>query len=261
MDHRDKQHLTPLQPACLNELTRLTRLSFKGLNDPTGNPHRVDGAPYAFELPELKDLCLKCLWARHLKLQCTQLKLLQIESCAIRKLSLQASLEHLHHEDSALVLIHKGFPITNLIGLTYLSLDGGYDTKSEAMVFQELPLMTRLQFLELHIGMCSLPANLPSTLRDLTLFFSADRVWDSSAIPLLQQLPEAESMCIYIHPKHKAFIGVQSLDHDLRPFLAMKSLEFLQLGDSQIWKASALSQLGELEAEVVRTGKKLQLRY
>ena len=80
-------------------------------------------------------------------------------------------------------------------------------------------------------------------------------------IPLLQQLPKAEAICIYIHPMHNAFIGTQSLDHDLRPFLAMKALHFLQLGNSQIWKASALSQLGELEAEVIRTGKKLQLGY
>ena len=176
MGHRDKQHLTPLQPAYLNELTRLTRLSFSGLMDPNSRTHGVDGPPYALELPELKDLRLKCLWASHLELQCTQLKRLRIESCAIGKLSLQASLKHLHHGNSALCILHEGFPITNLIGLTYLSLDGCTDTESEAMLFQGLPYMTRLQIMELYIGMCSLPASLPSSLRELTLFFSPNRV-------------------------------------------------------------------------------------
>ena len=59
------------------------------------------------------------------------------------------------------------------------------------------------------------------------------------------------------------------MDHSLKPNLAMRSLRHLQFlnsdyckGDApQVWKASALRQLGELEAEVVRSGKKPQLTY
>ena len=122
MDPTDKQQL--LQPAYLNQLTRLTRLAFNGPFDPDGGAHEADGPDYALELPELEVLCLDYLWAGKLELQCPQLKRLSIEDCAVRKLYLQASLEHLHHEDNELALIHEGFPITNLMGLTNLSLSG-----------------------------------------------------------------------------------------------------------------------------------------
>ena len=88
-------------------------------------------------------------------------------------------------------------------------------------------------------------------------------------IPLMQQLPRVESIRISIYSQDGGSIGDKSLDHDLRPFLAMSSLRLLQFGKSfrwnesasQLWKASTLRQLGELEAEVVKLGKKLQLRY
>ena len=125
-------------------------------------------------------------------------------------------------------------------------------------VLQRLPLMTWLHELDLQFYACSLPANLSSSLRDLTLVFHESSSWDSSVIPLVQQLPGMVSIRIRIDVQHT---GDLSLDHDLRPFLAMKSLRRLQLGDSQVWRANALRQLGELEAEVVRPGKRLELRY
>ena len=155
-------------------------------------------------------------------MQCPQLKHLRILGCAFGTLDLQASLEHLHHADSAPLIIHEGFPITNLIGLTYLSLDGSdYDVITEAVLFQGLPLMTRLHFLHLLINMCSLPAALPNGLQNLTIIFSHKRVWDSSIIPLLQQLPGVETIRIYTPSQGIGFIGDRSLDHDLRSFLAM----------------------------------------
>ena len=88
-------------------------------------------------------------------------------------------------------------------------------------------------------------------------------------IPLVQQLPKVESIRIDVCSQPKALIGDKSLDHSLRPFLAMKSMRHLQFWSSQsgtasasqVGKASAPRQLGELEAEVVRLGEKLQLRY
>ena len=250
-----------LQPAYLNELTRLTRLSLDGATPQNGQAHEDDGPHYAFQLPELASLHLSNLWAGILNLLCPQLTRLHIEGCAISKLYLHASLKHLHYEFSAILLMHKGFPITNLIGLTYLSCYASLDIDSEAVLVQGLPLMTQLQFLELQINRGKLPASLPSSLRDLTMTFSANRAWDSSVIPLVQQLPEARAIRIYVETKRNAFIGNLSLDHDLMPFLAMTSLNYLVLGNPQVWKASALCQLGEVEAEVVRSGKKLFLRY
>ena len=260
MDPADKQHL---QPAYLNQLTRLTRLAFGESAD--SDSHEEDGFHYAFELPELKMLCLGCLWASNLQLHCPQLKHLRFAGCFIGKVYLQASLESLHHMDSVSLLIHEGFPMTNLIGLTYLSFNSSdYDTTGgtlEAVLFQGLPSMTRLRVLDLSISLGSLPANLPNSLQDITIFFSYGRVWDSSVIPLLQQLPRVEAIRIYTPSPGIGFIGDSSLDHDLRPFLAMKSLKVLQLGNSNMWKPSALHQLGELEAEVVKSGSKLDFDY
>ena len=255
-----------LHPAYLNELTRLTRLVFCELDDPGGLGHGGGWPHYALRLPELKVLCLDYLRAGNLELQCPQLKVLRIEDCVMGRLDLQASLEHLHFDNvirgsRAPKILHEGFPITNLDGLTYLNLDVDYDIKSQAVLFHRLPLMTQLQALHLHINECSLPAKLPSSLRDLTVAFKAKRVWDSSVILLVQQLPAVESIGIYVELHHSAFIGDLSLDHDLRPFLAMKSLRHLWFGSSQAWKGSALRQLGELEAEVMRLGKNLKLSY
>ena len=255
MDSVDRQ---PLQPAYLNQLTRLTRLAF-GEIDPTGN--WAEAFPYVFKLPVLRVLCVDCLGASNLQLQCPQLQTLRIERFSIGKLHLRASLEHLHYAEGGDFSIHEGFPITNLLGLTYLSLDVSYDTVTEAALLQGLPLMTRLHVLNMRIKTCSLPAILPGSLRDITLSFSYDKAWDSSVIPLLQQLPGVESIRVIPLPQGICFLGDRSLDCDLRPFLAMKSLKVLQLGDSRVWKASALRQLGEFEAEVVRSGKTLELRY
>ena len=254
-----------LQPAYLNQLTRLTRLALTGLEDledPDGLALQGGYPHYAFELPELKALELDNLWLEDVELQCPRLKLLRIEGSLMKKLSLEASLEDLHLGDCTPDLLHEGFPVVNLIGLTNLSLGGQYETDSEAALFRRLPLMTRLRALYLNISEFSLPADLPKSLRDLTLVFYRKERWDSSVIPLLQQLPEAERICIEIHVyPPAAVIGDLGLDHDLTPFLAMRSLRSLHLGNSQVWKASALRQLGELEAGVARSGKKLKLTY
>ena len=255
MDPVDRQ---PLQPSYLNQLTRLTRLEF-GASDPNGD--WTEAFQYAFKLPALQVLCVDCLGASDLQLQCPQLQTLRIERFSIGKLHLRASLEHLHYADGGDFSIHEGFPITNLTGLTYLSLDVSYDTVTEAALLQGLPLMIGLHVLDMRIGSCGLPAILPGSLRDITLSFSYHKAWDSSVIPLLQQLPGVESIRVHPLPQGICFLGDESLDCDLRPFLAIKSLKLLQLGDSQVWKASALRQLGDFEAEIVRSGKKLQLRY
>ena len=255
-----------LQPAYLNELIRLTQLALSELDGPSDLAHEGDLPHYALGLPELQVLCLSYLRVGNLELQCPQLKVLRVQDCVMSSLYLEASLEHLHFDNiirasRAPKILHEGFPITNLDGLTYLSLDVDYDIDSQAVLFQRLPLMTQLQTLHLHINECSLPVKLPNSLRDLTVAFKAKRVWDSSVILLVQQLPNVESIDIYVELHHSAFIGDLSLDHDLRPFLAMKSLRHLWFGNSQAWKGSALRQLGELEAEVLRLGKNLKLRY
>ena len=255
MDSVDKQLL---HPAYLNVLTRLTRLAFGEAND--SDSHEEE-AHYAFELPELKVLCIYNLWAAALDLHCPQLISLRVDGCAIGKLCLQAyALEHLHNACSAPFFIHEGFPITNLIGLTYLSLDVASDIETEAVLFRGLPLMTRLRVLDLPMN-TRLPAKLPDSLRDLTLVFCSDKAWDSLVIPLMQQLPGVESIRIWFSSGHPSFMGDKCIDHDLMPFLAMKSLKLLLLGKTYVWRASALRQLGELEAEVVRLGMRLELLY
>ena len=265
----DRSDLSLLQPAYLKELTRLTWLSiYEELDvsdeaDPELWPH------YALEFPELKDLNLDSLRAGNMELQCPQLCILSMQDCIVGELRIQASLKDLCLSNSTYVLLHEGFPMSNLSGLTRLRFDGNEGISPEAAIFEQLPLMTQLQALHLGIHLCSLPANLPSSLRDLTLAFSTDRAWDSLVIPLVQQLPRVESIRISIWSQHAGSIGDKSLDHDLRPFLAMSSLRLLQFSKSlrwdenasQLWKASTLRRLGELEAEVVRLGKKLQLRY
>ena len=252
-----------LQPAYLIELSRLTRLAIDVLDDTSGDAYDYNQIRYTLRLPQLKVLCLTNLYIDTMELHCPQLQLLRIVFCAM-DVYLQASLEHLHLEDSSLD-VHKGFPSTNLAGLTYLCIDDADGPDAEA-----LPLMTRLHTLKFQVWQLGrLPAKLPNSLRDLTLVFSTDERWDSLVIPLVQQLPEVESIRIDIHSHRRDLIGHLSLDHNLRPFLAMRSLRHLQFWNSmyckgnapQLWKASALRQLGELEAEVVRSGKKLQLRY
>ena len=260
MSARDMQLL---QPAYLNELTRLTRLEF---GEEKSLDSHENGVHYAFELPELKVLELKGVSASNLEFQCWQLRVLSIECCTIGKLHLQASLEHLHHELSTPILLHAGFPVTNLIGLTYLHLEDDGDKEAEAVLLHGLPLMSWLRILYLTIHKCSLPASLPSSLQEFSLDFSDDREWDSAVIPLVQQLPRVESIRIYASSQRSGPFGDKSLDHDLRPFLAMESLKLLKLGDpdypnSQVWKASAFRQLGELETEVVRLGKDLEIVY
>ena len=247
IDPADKQLL---QPIYLNQLTSLTRLEL-GESGPISD--WADEFHYALKLPALKVLCVDCLKASNLQLQCPQLKTVHIESFISARLHLQASLKHLHYAKGGEFSIHEGFPITNLIGLTCLSLRVTYDIDTGAALSQALPLMTRLRILNMVINMCSLPVTLPSSLRDVTLRFSSSREWDSSVIPLLQQLPYVESICIIPFDARVGLVGDLSLDHDLRPFLAMRSLRLLQLGcegHSHVWKASALRQLGEFEAEV-----------
>ena len=265
----DRSDLSLLQPAYLKELTRLTWLSFYEEADDIDDADQVLWPHYAFEFPELKHLDFSNLRAGNVDMQCPQLCLLSIQDCIMGKLHIQASLKDLCLSHSTYVLLHEGFPMSNLSGLTCLRLVGNDDFNSEAAIFRRLPLMTALQDLHLGINLCSLPATLPKSLRNLTLSFSSDGAWDSSVIPLMQQLPRVESIRISIYSQDGGSIGDKSLDHDLRPFLAMSSLRLLQFGKSfrwnesasQLWKASTLRQLGELEAEVVKLGKKLQLRY
>ena len=230
LDRRDPQLL---QPAYLNELTRLTRLALSGVDHTGAFAQGHDRYHYAFEFPKLKVLSVTGISVDTLELQCPQLEVLRVEGCAMDETRLQAPLQHLHLEESILCFKPAGFPVTDLTGLTYLCLDGTDGPDTEA-----LPLMTRLHTLKLDIFACGLPASLPNSLRDLTLVFSSDEIWDSSFIPLVQQLPSVELICIDIQSHRCDLIGHQSLDHDLRPFLAMRSLRHLQFRNLQSADAS-----------------------
>ena len=128
-----------LQPAYLNQLSRLTRLAFYEAFTPEGLAHQRPHPRYAFALPELKALELDNIWLGDVELQCPRLKLLRIEASLMEKLSLEASLEDLHLDNRSPNILHEGFPIANLIGLTNLSLGGQYRTDSDAALFQRLP--------------------------------------------------------------------------------------------------------------------------
>ena len=191
------------------------------------------------------------------------------------KLCLRAPLKDMQFYDSDIFSLHEGFPLSNLLGLTRLVLHtlDYREEGTEETVFKGLPLMKCLQLLYLSITRDRLTGDhaLPASLREVRLFYwgetAATSRWDSSLVPVLQQLPAVEVIKLQFGMPRTSWnhadrpFGDQELDFPLSPFIKMKSLRILQLGTYRFWKPEAMRQLGMFEAELARSRSKLRFLY
>ena len=177
--------------------------------------------------------------------------------------------------ESDIFSLHEGFPLSNLLGLTRLVLHTleYREEGTEETLFRGLPFMMCLQLLDLSITRDRLTGNhaLPASLREVRLFYwgktAATSRWDSSLVPVLQQLPAVEVIKLQFGMPRSSWnhadrpFGDQELDFPLSPFMQMKSLRVLQLGTYRFWKPEGMRQLGIFEAELVRSRSKVRLMY
>ena len=188
---------------------------------------------------------------------------------------LRAPLEDMQILSSNVFCLHDGFPLSNMLGLTRLTLspNSGHEPGIDEALFKGLSLMTRLQLLDLLITCDRLTGShaLPASLREIRLLYwdstAVSSQWDGSLVPVLQQLPAVEVIWLDFgtadnpwHHAHRPF-GHQELDFPLSPFREMKSLRVLHLGSYRFWKPEAMRQLGIFEAELARSHSKLRFTY
>ena len=148
------------------------------------------------------------------------------------KLCLRAPLKDMQFHDSDTFSLHEGFPLSNLLGLTRLVLSTSEyrEEGAEEALFKGLPLMTRLQLLDLSVTRDRLSGKhaLPASLREIRLFYwgmtAATSRWDSSLVPILHQLPAVEVIKLQFGMPRISWnraerpFGDQELDFPLSPF-------------------------------------------
>ncbi len=250
------QQQLQLQPQLLSQLTALTAMTYSVMEG-----EELDGLPgEILSLPELTTLHVKFYCGRDLALECPKLTHLTMEECdPLGLISLQAPLQHLEAGSCGVFEIHAGFPLTNFLDLIFLGIDCP-DTCEEQLC-EALPLMTKLQTLQLFLSQGRLLQSLPQSLCEVTLHFMPARGWDDALIPVLQQLPELRDLWIFFCTTDEDTYHLASLSCDLRPFMAMHKLRTLHLGDWQAWTPSPLRALGEFHEELLSSGSKLKLKY
>ena len=211
-------------------------------------------------------------------MHCPKLTKIRMYSCWLGgagRLCLRAPLEDMQFYSSNIFYLHDGFPLSNMLGLTRLTLHCSDDREEgvEEALFKGLPSMTRLQEPDLYITRDRLTGNhaLPTSLREIRLLYwgmtAATSPWDSSLVPVLQQLPAVEIIRLEFGTPHTSWnhthrpFGDQELDFPLSPFKEMKSLRILHLGSYNFWKPDGMRQLGMLEAELARSRRKLRFTY
>ena len=242
------------QPQLLRELRALTYLTLSLGESRAADVLEGD----ILDLPALKILVVQGYWARKLQLECPKLASLTMDSCdPLGKVSLQASLRTLNVRSSGEFSMHNGFPLTNFLDLVTLKIECECDQEEE--FFQSLPLMTKLQTLELGIYKGDLLRSLPQSLRQVGLYFIACECWDSHIIPVLQQLSELRELTIEVSGCVYGSESPASLSCDLRPFMSMRHLHTLTIGMWRAWTPSSLSALAQFEAELIKAGSKLKL--
>ena len=245
-----------LQPQLLRQLTALTAMTFSVIGGDKADV--LEGE--VLDLPELRSLYVNSYWGRPLVLNCRKLTSLTMVGCdPMGLVSLQAPLKNLHAAGSGEFTIHPGFPLTNFLDLVSLSIECTYDGEDE--LCQMFPQMTKLKTLDMCINEGRLLQSLPQSLCAVSLMFMAGESWDGAVLPVLQQLPELTDLTIDIQTFGDALATLTSDLSKLRPFMAMQKLCSLQLGDWQAWTASSLRMLGQFEAELARSGSKLELDY
>lgn len=251
----DQAHKQVLQPTLLQSLCALTSLTFTTVDDEEYEHHPEN----TFELPELKVLNVTNYWGRHLILNCPKLTRLQmIESEPLGLISLHASLQELSLYGSPSFGLQEAFPLSNLFSLTSLTIE--HDPDSEEELFRGLPLMSRLSLLDICVHGRSLPASLPLSMRKINMYFTLTNTWDSMILQIFQELPDLDNLQILIcaHSQEDCH-GIAGLDPDcqLSPFMGLKRLRKLHLGDYDTWNPSALRLLGRFQAQLSRSGSKI----
>ncbi len=209
-------------------------------------------------LPRLRSLEVEGYWGRHLVLECPRLTSLVLEDCdPMGCVSLQAPLlQCLCARSSGEFPMHSGFPVSNFLHLYALSIECSFD--EEQQLFEVLPLMEKLDSLDVGIFRGSLLQSLPQSLSHVSMHYHAAEAWHDAVIPLVQQLPQLWKLEIRI----QIFGNERArLCSDLRPFLAMQKLRKLQLGEWRAWSPGSLRALGQFEAELARSGSKIKLMY
>ncbi len=249
-----KQQQMLLQPHLLRELSALTALTFIV----TGCEEAV-GEGDILNLPELKTLCIQGHDNRDITLECPKLTSLTLtSSLPMGDVTLQAPLQEFFAASSGDFRMHDGFPLTNFLDL--VSIDLKCDMDGEYKFMRVLPEMKKLQKLRLDVWEADSFLSFPQSLRKVELRFICLGDWSNSAIPLLQELPELTELSIELEFDPRDPSGA-NLSADLKPFMAMQKLRTFQLGHWEAWSPSTFKALGELEAELVRSGSKLQLLY
>ena len=242
-----------LQPQLLEPLTALTKMTFRFTR---GQSQYVSDGD-TLGLPELKVLRVEHYSGRHLDLGCPKLTSLTLADCSQDLVSLQAPLQELLAGVSYKFKMHTGFPISNLMQLVLLSIK--CDADDEAQLFQALPLMQKLQTLDLGINKGSLLQGLPHSLREVSLHYLCAESWDNAVIPELQQLSNLEDLKIIIQEEED--ISPAAFSSDLRPFMGMQKLCTFELGPWASWTPGSFRALGQFEAELMKCGSQLKLSY
>ena len=241
-----------LQPQLLEPLTALTKMCFHVTKD-----HRQqyvsDGDTLG--LPELKVLRAEEYSSRHLDLECPKLTSLTLADCSQGLVSLQAPLQELLAGTSHAFKMHPGFPMSNLMQLVSLSIKCHAD--DEMQLFHALPLMQKLQTLDLGINEGSLLQGLPHSLCEVNLHYTRAEGWDNAVIPELQQLSNLEKLQIIMEEGD----STAALSSDLKPFMGMQKLFTLRLGPWELWTPGTFKALGQLEVELMKSNSKLKLIY
>ena len=232
----------------------MTKLSFHV----TGKSGQGFCAEDRLELPELKVLHVEGYRGRRLDLNCPNLTSLTLPDCYVEGVvSLQAPLQGLFVGSSGWFKIHTGFPLSNLMELVSLSMKC-YGTHEETL-FQALPLMQRLQTLDLGINRGELLQGLPHSLREVSLHFTRNISWDDAVIPMLQRLSNLKDLKILIASYSE--YTLTELSSELMPFMETQRLRTFQLGPWDAWTPGSFKALGQFEVELMRAGSKLKLIY
>ena len=238
-----------LQPLLLNQLTALTRLTF---DVQSGDEDGLED--HVLSLPELRSLCIDACWTR-IFLECPRLTDLTVPDGL--RVFLQAPLQRLCVTSSFAFTMHDGFPMSNFLDL--ISLRIRCDEDDEEALFSVLPLMKKLQTLDLGVHQGWLLRSLPKGLCEVALQYPPGARWDDSVIPALQELPELKSLKIKIQRYGEDPLA--TLSSDLRPFMAMQQLNTFQVGYRSCWTLDSLRALEEFENELAVSGSKLKLTY
>ena len=252
-----KQRQKRLQPHLLSQLRALRALTFRGEEGYSGW-EVSDGD--TIDLPELRELYVEGYRGNHLRLECPSLTSLTLKACNPMPLvSLQSPLQKLDTMSAGKLCMHDGLPLTTFLNLISLRVEceGGH----EELLFPSLPMLTKLQTLELVVSQGSLLQSLPRSLCTVSLYYPDGECWDSQILPALQRLPELREVNIEVDDYEEDYEEdcLASLSCDLQPFMALQHLHILQIGGRRAWAPSSLRALGQFEADLIRAGSKLKL--